>query len=212
MMRKTLQILSGLLLILVLAYLSFLEVSSKIKDDLLSKTKTKLVEEGIVGIHSELEGEGLGLTRTVILTGEVNSEEDKLRAASLVSELRGVCHVDNQIKVEIKVEKTPELIEVPVIETSTPILNLEENSKDFMETKRGSIKTKEPVIEKFKEPEEKAVTSSIIKIKIPVVPVVNEKLTEVPVPINVTTVPVAVEPEKALMSKDKKNVKTEGVE
>lgn len=242
-MNKVLQILVGLLLILVLAYLSFSELSGKIKDDLLSKTKTKLADEGIVGINSELEGEGLGLTRTMILRGEVNFEKDKAKVVSLVEGLEGIADVNNQLTVAIPVDTAPK---VPVVQATIPVVKevmkptapIKADEMKSSETKKNL--TKEVVIEKVanKKVEKQEVQESVsssesttgmakvssipevlsskMDVKLPVIPVVPSatqkvsEVTEVIRPINVITVPVAVEAEKAIVS-EKQNIEIQGV-
>ncbi|CAA6821636.1 MAG: Unknown protein [uncultured Sulfurovum sp.] len=247
-MNKVLQILVGLLLILVLAYLSFSELSGKIKDDLLSKTKTKLADEGIVGINSELEGEGLGLTRTMILRGEVNFEKDKAKVVSLVEGLEGIADVNNQLTVAIPVDTAPK---VPVVQATIPVVKevmkptapIKADEMKSSETKKNL--TKEVVIEKVanKKVEKQEVQESVsssesttgmakvsipevssmpevlsskMDVKLPVIPVVPSatqkvsEVTEVTRPINVITVPVAVEAEKAIVS-EKQNIEIQGV-
>lgn len=250
-MNKVLQILVGLLLILVLAYLSFSELSGKIKDDLLSKTKTKLADEGIVGINSELEGEGLGLTRTMILRGEVNFEKDKAKVVSLVEGLEGIADVNNQLTVAIPVDTVPKVTEVPVVQATIPVVKevmkptapIKADEMKSSETKKNL--TKEVVIEKVanKKVEKQEVQESVsssesttgmakvsipevssmpevlsskMDVKLPVIPVVPSatqkvsEVTEVTRPINVITVPVAVEAEKAIVS-EKQNIEIQGV-
>lgn len=98
-MKKSSLILVGFIFILLLASLTFSTVSDRIKDDLLEKTKQKFYEKGINDIHVEMEGEGLTLSRNLIVTGSVYSETQKSYIVALLEDIYGVSSVDNQIVV-----------------------------------------------------------------------------------------------------------------
>ncbi|CAA6799308.1 MAG: Unknown protein [uncultured Sulfurovum sp.] len=227
-MKKILQILLGFLLILVLAYFSFLEISGKIKDDLLSKTKNKLIDKGIVGINAEVEGEGLALRRTVVLTGTVGSEKEKSKIVSFMEELEGVGSVNNKILVEARVYGIPNVVEVPVVKkvkAVVPVAKVAVKSVVLAEknevnaTKTAEVLPSVPAVKAVTEPisvievkRQETVPSQVV-VKVPTVPVVAENIIEVPKVIEVITVPIPVEAEKAIVHEEvKKNIKTQGVE
>jgi hypothetical protein len=99
MMKKSLIILVGFTLILLLASLAFSNVSNQIQDDLLKKTEKKFYEKGINDIQAQVEGKGFGLSRNIILTGSVYSEKQKMYVASMVDDIFGVSSVKNDINV-----------------------------------------------------------------------------------------------------------------
>jgi len=155
MIHKSLQLLLGLILILLLTSLVFSNVSDSIKNDLLSKTKSTLQDKGIEEIEVEVEGEGLRLTRTIILKGSVYSETQKNKIASMLDEISGIASVDNQIVVTspnyYKGNNTP----VPPRENCSLISQKEvqvpkrTTAKEF-EISQEPIKSKEVVVAPIK--------------------------------------------------------------
>jgi len=99
MIKKSLLIFMGFVLILLLASLTFSNVSEPIREDLLKKANLKLYEKGMNDINVELQGEGVTLSRTLILRGAVYSETQKAYIASLFERVDGVSSIDNQIVV-----------------------------------------------------------------------------------------------------------------
>ena len=148
-MKKLLQILFGLLLTLILAYMAFLDVSSKIKDDLLTKTKAMLSQNNVRGVTANIEGESLTISRTMVLTGTAISEVERVRIGTLTKNIEGVCHVDNQIKIHVIIAKEPTAIKTPLVKTSTEevrvksipkeLLNIVENTATVVEKKTTPI-------------------------------------------------------------------------
>ncbi|CAA6818660.1 MAG: Unknown protein [uncultured Sulfurovum sp.] len=210
-MKKVLQILLGLLLILVLAWLSFSEVSSKIKNDLLSKTEAKLSDKGIVGINAEIEGEGIALTRTVILRGTVVSEKEKIGIASLVEELEGVASVNNQLIVQKPVKKVVKVLHPVVKKTIDPVVVVENLEGEINKTAVLPIKEVTTIAEPVKVVRDVAKEHKPSSVKVPLVPmvhqeiskvsssVVSQKTSNVPTPIaiqKVSKVPVPVVPKE----------------
>jgi len=200
-MNKSLQILLGLLLILVLAYVAFLEVSTKIKDDLLTKTKVIFSENNIRGVSANIAGEGLTISRTLILSGTAISEVERVRIVTLVENVEGICNVDNQIKIHPAVPKAPitpivpTTIKVPVVKTlAVPVVAKSIPKEVLIITnteKKNIIKVK---IEK-KEPIE-SVSDISTSTKVPTVPTVMNKSIVVPVPVKAISVPKVIEVEK----------------
>jgi hypothetical protein len=98
-MKKSSLILVGFIFILLLTSLTFSTVSDRIKNDILEKTKEKFYEKGINDIHAKVEGEGLTLSRNLILTGTVYSEKRKAYIASLLEDISAISSIKNQIVV-----------------------------------------------------------------------------------------------------------------
>jgi len=246
-MNTLLKVLLGLVSILVLAYVGFLDVSMKIKDDLLAKAKTKLIEKGIVDVSAKVEGEGLGISRTLILTGTIGNEKERMQVASLLEEIDGVSSVNNQIVVKPREYTVQPIVKITPIKTILPVVLVpvkvvevkKETAVVVEETLNPVVLTKEikeenlsipkvvtpvglvnemkmeapvipatvPVVPEVKEevfslsvvPTVATVKESNITVlsnKIPAVPVVSTSTIEVPTPIKVISVPLAVEAEK----------------
>ncbi|HIC77855.1 MAG TPA: hypothetical protein EYP02_01615, partial [Sulfurovum sp.] len=125
-MKKSLQILLGLILILILAYLCFIRVSSNIKNDLISKTELIYKENNITGVTVEIEGEDLSMRRVLVLTGTISSYKKKVDAEIFAKNIDGVLSVKNSIVIDIAVDRKPKptivYIKEPVevIVTPTP--------------------------------------------------------------------------------------------
>ncbi|CAA6817402.1 MAG: Unknown protein [uncultured Sulfurovum sp.] len=226
-MKRILQILLGFVLILVLAYLSFLEVSEKIKEDLLAKTKIGLTAKGIVGISAEVEGEGLALTRTIILRGSVDSKEERRKIALLVNEIEGVLNVENKISVITKPYEDSTIVEVPVVKAIVPMVEKVLKVVDVIEKPKREepqvVMSAEKKVEELKElPKSTATVNVNIEVEkkslnaemvmVPVVPNVIKPISKIPSPIEVTKLPMVVEAEKAIISEENKKRKIEGVE
>ena len=187
-MKKSLQILLGLLFILVLAYIAFLDVSTKIKDDLLTKTKIIFSKNNVREVTASMQGEGLSLSRTLVLTGTAISDMERVRIVKLTENIEGVCSIDNQIKLYPVVPKPPQVPVVPKIPTviKTPVTVSEELSL------AKSIPT-EPVTTE-KKPQiivETSVSSMETTTKVPLVPMLENKtaITSVPFTKVITKIP-----------------------
>ncbi len=214
-MNKILQIVLGMLLIFVLAYLSFLEVSNKIEDDLLNKSETKFADKGIVGVTAKLEGEGLSLTRTIILTGKVISEKEKVRISSLIGSIEGVGSVKNQLVVESPhyTISVPTPIRPIVVKSVKSIKVVQDKPKIIKKVEVSSSdvvkvsEKKEVIAVTLKEtiPKEKKLETPSVPKVTTVVPSVTQSTVSVPVPIQVTTVPVVIETEE-----ETKNINSKG--
>lgn len=210
-MKKLLQIVFGLILILVLAYLSFLEVSSKIKDDLLEKTKTRLSDKGIVDVEASIDGTGLGMSRTLVLTGTAGTEKEKKRVSSLVEGLEGVGAVINNLVIKprlyyvvptaIAVENTKTVVPLSIAPV-TPI----KISEVVMEITESSMEEVSSVAEIEKVLKVKPLESPIA---IPKVPEVVQNTIEVPTVIEAIEVPMVVNVKKLI---DLEKNKTENIE
>jgi len=186
--KRLLQILLGLILILVLAYVGFLEVSVKIKDDLPTKAAMKLREKGILHVNAAIEGEGLSISRTLALTGSVASEEERKRAVSVVQKIEGVANVNSYMTVE-KVKETPlKIVSVPKVESiitkasaSIPTTK-EEAVKERIKKEALPTQTEKQVeplaVQEVKENNQSALLVAS-PVKTPSVPVVTQKIVTV---------------------------------
>ncbi|NOZ90606.1 MAG: OmpA family protein, partial [Epsilonproteobacteria bacterium] len=96
-MKKALLLLLGLLLIGVLAYFCFMDKSTDIKEDLISKTEATYKNRGLQGIKVGIKGEELKQTRIITLNGEVASEGIKKEAGEIASNIDGVMGVENNL-------------------------------------------------------------------------------------------------------------------
>lgn len=228
MMKKLLQILLGFILILVLAYFSFLEVSEKIKDDLLSKAQTKFVDKGIVDVQAAVEGEGFTISRTLTLTGTVGSEKEKARVASLIESLEGVATVNNNIRVKEPRYSVPIVTEVPKVQAVIPKAPSSIKAVTA-EVLPKEVKKVETVVKKEMPLQEensikKVVTEEVTKtenqvssiaietsIAMPKVPVVTQKMVEVPTPVPAVVAPMTPVVPVAMEVEENKNIEIEGV-
>ena len=189
-MKKLLQILFGLLLTLILAYMAFLDVSNKIKDDLLRKTNAMLSETNVRGVTANIEGENLSISRTMVLTGTVISEVERVRIGTLTKNIEGVCHVDNQIEIEAIVAKEPSVIEIPIVKTPTEEVMVKSIPQELLNiVENTAIVVKEKTIPIV------SVASTKIITKISSVPIVNQSII-VPVPVKAVNAPSVIRIEK----------------
>lgn len=226
-MQKLLQVLFGLLLILVLAYVAFLDVSTKIKDDLLTKTQEMFTQNNVRGVTANVQGEDLTLSRSLVLTGIVLSEVERVRIINLSEKIEGVCRVDNQIKIYSVVPKAPIaplIVPVPTVITTSKIKasEIKNPSKEII----SSSTPKELLIIKNNE---KNTSELIVEKKIEIVPTItkteaNDSVVEtvekvsvlpsVPSPKMVTAVPTVPTAVKAITAPNVieiEKIKFEGV-
>ena len=202
-MKKSLQILFGLVLILVLAYVAFLDVSTKIKDDLLTKAKVIFSEHNVKSVTANIQGEGLTLSRTLVLDGTVISDEERIEIIKLTENIEGICSIDNRIKLEVIsksplvpiVAKVPIVTEVPLVEKVSEEMVTKDTPKEPVVTK---IVTEVPVAKKtVVEPMEKkeaTITSTATVTKIPLVPVIKTKTVTISLTPNTTNTKIPMTP------------------
>jgi hypothetical protein len=100
MIKRSLFIGTGLVVVLALSYITFLDVSENIRKDLLERTKIALADKGIEGIEVKIQGEGLALSRTITLTGVTYSQATKEKIENYVYRVDGIGAVDNQIVIQ----------------------------------------------------------------------------------------------------------------
>ncbi|HIP50517.1 MAG TPA: hypothetical protein EYG94_00385 [Campylobacterales bacterium] len=216
-MTKLLQILFGLVLILVLAYIAFLNVSTKIKDDLLTKTKVMFSENNVRHVAVNMQGEGLSVSRTLVLTGTAISDVERIRIVKLTENIEGICSIDNQIRLHPLVPKPPEVpvvskvvtvIKTPVVKVSAESIVSESTPKELvtiedkvepkaqtqvekktLEASVSSMKTttKTPAV---------PVASTKMTTKVPLVPKVENKDIVVPTPVSAIAAPNVIRIEK----------------
>ncbi len=196
-MKKSLQILFGLVLILVLAYVAFLDVSAKIKDDLLRKTKVIFSENNINDVTVNTQGEGLSLSRSLVLVGTAISEVERIRIVTLTTNIEGVCHVDNQIKlypvvpkaVEVPVApEVPTVIKIPVLKAE-PAMPKQIHKEIVTIEKKIESKPTITVEKKIVETSKPLESSVEMTTKVPAVPVV-------PTPVKAINAPEVIKIEK----------------
>ncbi len=104
-MKRTMLLLLGLILIFILTYLCFLNKSEIIKKDLLDKAYNIYSNSSMKDVNVELKGDSLKMTRELILTGSIASEDEKKKAESLVESIKGVSRVNNQLTIIEKKEQ-----------------------------------------------------------------------------------------------------------
>jgi len=191
MIHKSLQLLLGFILILLLASLAFSNVSNSIKNDLLSQTKSTLKDKGIQEIEVEVEGEGWGITRTIILKGSVYSETQKNKIASMLDEISGIASVDNQIVVISPNYYQETYVAVPPREKCSLISQKQVIHKNL----KAEITTEDvqaPKLIKAKELEisQKPIKSKEVVAPVKAVDVSSQTLPKVVKPIDVSTIKV----------------------
>ena len=114
-MRKSLLLLLGLLLILILSYFCFIGKFQFIKTDLVNKVEKVYAKKSIEGISITLKGDNLSQTREVVLQGKVATALIKENAQKVAQSIEGISSVDNQLAIielnkeikESKVENRP---------------------------------------------------------------------------------------------------------
>ena len=114
-MKKILQILFALILILILTYIAFINTSTTIQKDLISKAKTILKDNNITDIGVEIEGEGLNIKRVLILTGSVSTYKEKVQVEILTQNIEGVGAIKNRITLAHRVKPMQNFLESVVV-------------------------------------------------------------------------------------------------
>lgn len=188
-MKKLRYLLLGLILILVVGYLGFLDVSTKIKDDLLSRTTEKLSEHSFKEVKVRLKGQDLTISRVVVLSGKVNFIEEKSKAIALAKEVEGVCAVENNLTIQIPTPVVPKIVKVPKVETG--IAHGIKETPMHEEIKEEVTQ----VVVRAKEINKNHKQSSVVEeiVKVPMVPMVISKTVDVPTPVEV---PIAIKVEE----------------
>jgi len=198
-MKKSLQILLGLILILILAYLCFIRVSSNIKNDLISKTELIYKENNITGVTVEIEGENLSMRRVLVLTGTISSYKKKVDAEIFAKNIDGVLSVKNSIVIDIAVDRKPKptivYIKEPVevIVTPTPTPTNKPTEIIIKSTPKASVEGK-------------------IDIPIPInAPIAIKNTVNIPTPVDVPKTPIAIQ-SAIIEENEETKLKTKGVE
>ena len=190
-MTKSLQILLGLVLILILAYVAFLDVSAKIKNDLLTKAKVIFTENNIKELKVAMQGEGLSMSRTLVLTGRAISELERSRIVTLTQNIEGVCSVANKIELYPTVPKTPLVPEVPEV-IAVPSVKISSKKSIAKEIPKKELMV-ETLLTKESIP---LVSPTKSETKIPPVPVAVSKSIVVPTPVKAIDAPEVIKIEK----------------
>lgn len=213
-MKKILQILFALILILILTYITFINTSTTIQNNLISKAKILLKDNNITGINIKIEGEGLKIQRVLVLTGSVSTYKKKIDIGSLTQNIEGVVGVNNQITIVskvVQVQVAPTPIPTPIF-TPTPTAKVTITSKQTIAPVVINIKptftplstpvvfTKTTVESTITIPTHNEVTEPITEpiINIPTVatvPKVIQNSINVPIPIKPVAVPIPIKTE-----------------
>ncbi len=114
-MKKILLILFALILILILTYITFLNTSTTIQNDLISKAKMILKDNNITDIGVEIEGEGLNIKRVLILTGSVSTYKKKVQLEILTQNIEGVTAIKNRITIAPIVKPMQNFLESVIV-------------------------------------------------------------------------------------------------
>ena len=196
-MKKSLQILLGLTLILILAYLCFIRVSSNIKNDLISKTELIYKENNITGVTVEIEGENLSMRRVLVLTGTISSYKKKVDAEIFAKNIDGVLSVKNSIIIDLAVDKKPKptmvYIKEPVEVIVTPTPTNKPTEIIIKSTPKASVEGK-------------------IDIPIPInAPIAIKNTVNIPTPVDVPKTPIAIQ-SAIIEENEETKLKTKGVE
>lgn len=116
-MRGVLLFLLGAVLVAVLSLLCFKAVAVDIKDDLELKSQNAYKKGQFDQVRADVKGKALEMTRVLVLSGEVESNDKKIEAETIAQKLEGVLGIDNKIVVKTPiVQIKPEPV---VIKTKT---------------------------------------------------------------------------------------------
>ncbi len=99
-MNKWLLLILGIISILLLSYISFKQKASLIQEDILKRANILHENSAFKDVYIKLKGEGIGLTREVVLLGKVSSKEEISLASKIVEDIEGVTKVNNLLKVQ----------------------------------------------------------------------------------------------------------------
>jgi hypothetical protein len=217
-MKKILQILFALILILILTYITFINTSTTIQNNLISKAKILLKDNNITGINIKIEGEGLKMQRVLVLTGSVSTYKKKIDIGSLTQNIEGVLGVNNQItivskgvQVQVAPTPTPTPTLTPIF-TPTPTAKVTITPKQtiapviinikptFTPISTPVVSTKTTVESIITIPTHNEITEPITEpiIDIPTVatvPKVIQNSINVPIPIKPVAVPIPIKTE-----------------
>jgi len=92
-MSKALIILLGLLLLAILGYFCIYNSSPRIQDDIDTRTRAALTEQGLDNVAVGIDG------REIVLRGVVASKTIRQQAEELARKVYGVRTVDNQLTI-----------------------------------------------------------------------------------------------------------------
>ncbi len=118
-MKRWLILALGTLLILILSYFTFLNKQESITHDLLSQAQIIKKNPAFKNVDIKLKGDGLAVTREIILLGTVTSKEDQALASNLLQDIKGVTKVNNLLEVQVPKSIIKEIDEVENIPTET---------------------------------------------------------------------------------------------
>ena len=146
-MKRLLILALGILLILLLSYICFLNKRESIRHDLVTQAQVVKTNPIFKDVSIRLKGESFALTRELILEGKVTSNKDKVLASNLFQDIQGITKVNNRIKVqavkpiikEIKSVETIEMEDIPneneVVQEKEEVNEEENNSCELNTTK-----------------------------------------------------------------------------
>jgi len=202
-MKKLLQILTGLFLILILAYFAFLDISEKRKNDLLlSKKEERVSDKVLIKIKDKIESTIPTIHKFSKQPIEINiTEPIPEKKVSVLKEVRVVID-ENQTEIVTIPKSVKMVIEEKII--------VEKNTTETI-IPQVVIATKK-IVETTIVPE---VTIESVNIPTVVsVPVAVKNTIDVPIPIQAITAPIAVKTQEVIEEEVKRKIelKTKGVE
>ena len=127
-MRKVLLLLLGILLIFILSYFCYVNKSEGIKNDLLTDAQNRYDSKSMNWVKTEIEGQDLKLTRTLILKGSTSSLIAKKEAEKIAYTVDGVKYVKNEIEI---IPSKIEVVKKTVMPTPVVVKNVLKVQKPY---------------------------------------------------------------------------------
>lgn len=105
-MRILLFMLLSFILTSILSYFCFLHKAETIKEDLLLQSYNLYSNSSLENINMKIKGEELKLTRDLLLTGQVDSQNKFNAVQQLFEKVKGLYSIDNQITIQDEILAT----------------------------------------------------------------------------------------------------------
>ena len=151
-MKRWLILALGILLILLLSYIAFLNKKEGITQDILSQAQIIKKNPAFKDVYIKLKGEDFAVTREIMILGRVSTKEDKLLASKLLQDIKGITKVNNLLKIQtlkpiIKEVETTEVsnttkeelvADKQQVDATTKVNEEENNSSDLNTTKTNN--------------------------------------------------------------------------
>ncbi len=149
-MKRWLILALGILLILLLSYITFLNKKESITQEILSQAQIIKKNPAFKDVYIKLKGENFAVTRELMILGRVSTKEDKLLASKILQDIKGVTKVNNLLKIQTlkpiikEVETTAEIANTrkeesvedkQIVELTNKINEEGNNSSDLNTTK-----------------------------------------------------------------------------